>query len=337
MEKKETQVIIGSDSDIVYSSFYIQGLCRLFGKRNVRFGRIEGKPAQSGSLSFVLYREGRQERKYAISLADSYKVDESLYDWCDAYGSVNANFAKTPEQFHGKLVALCPSFGVRLWSQPRALLYALSDADKDMSIKKRLGKALRMLHRPTYEDYSPSAVSDRCVFFLSTLWYNDEWNKNDEGVNARRASFIRACRELNGEVNFEGGLVSQGRERSSEALFADCLCESVPMKEWLEKTKRSVLVFNTPAFWDCHGWKLGEYLAMGKCIVSTKLSNDLPVPLEHGKNIHFVENSQEAMKESVKYIIDHPEYRMMLEQGARSYWEAYGTPVASLRLLGIER
>lgn len=336
MEKKEVQVIVGSDADIVYSSFYIQGLCRLFGKRNVRFGRIEGKPAQSGSLSFVLYREGRQERKYAISLADSYKVDESLYDWCDAYGSVNANFAKTPEQFHGKLVALCPSFGVRLWSQPRALLYALSDADKDMSIKKRLGKALRMLHRPTYEDYSPSAVSDRCVFFLSTLWYNDEWNKNDEGVNARRASFIRACRELNGEVNFEGGLVSQGRERSSEALFADCLSGSVPMTEWMKKTKRSVLVFNTPAFWDCHGWKLGEYLAMGKCIVSTRLSNDLPAPLEHGKNIHFVENSQEAMKEAVKYIVDHPDYRMKLEQGAKAYWEAYGTPMASLRLLGVE-
>lgn len=108
------------------------------------------------------------------------------------------------------------------------------------------------------------------------------------------------------------------------------------MTEWMKKTKRSVLVFNTPAFWDCHGWKLGEYLAMGKCIVSTRLSNDLPAPLEHGKNIHFVENSQEAMKEAVKYIVDHPDYRMKLEQGAKAYWEAYGTPMASLRLLGVE-
>ncbi len=176
----------------------------------------------------------------------------------------------------------------------------------------------------------------RYVFFLSTLWYNDEWNKNDEGVNGRRAAFIRACKSVEG-LDFEGGLVSQGKERSSESLFSDCLCRGVSMSEWMEKTKRSLLVFNTPAFWDCHGWKLGEYLAMGKCIVSTKLSNDLPAPLEHGKNIHFVENDKEAMKEAVRFIVCHPEYREKLEQGAKAYWEQYGNPVASLRLLGVEK
>ena len=103
----------------------------------------------------------------------------------------------------------------------------------------------------------------------------------------------------------------------------------------MEKTKRSVLVFNTPAFWDCHGWKLGEYLAMGKCIVSTELSNDLPFPLEHGKNIHFVENDKDEIKEAIKYIIRHPDYRIKLENGARLYWEQYGTPEASLKLLGL--
>ena len=109
-----------------------------------------------------------------------------------------------------------------------------------------------------------------------------------------------------------------------------------PFALWIEKTKRSALVFNTPAFWDCHGWKLGEYLALGKCIVSTKLSNDLPHPLEHGVNIHFVEKSEESMCEAVEYILTHPDYRHKLEKGAREYWETYGTPEASLKLLGIE-
>ena len=94
-------------------------------------------------------------------------------------------------------------------------------------------------------------------------------------------------------------------------------------------------MFNTPAFWDCHGWKLGEYLALGKCIVSTKLSNDLPYPLEHGVNIHLVENTEEAMREAIEYIISHPDYRHKLERGAREYWEKWGTPAASLNLLGI--
>ena len=334
MEKKETQVIIDSACDIVYSSFYIKGLYDLFGKRNVRFGKIEGKPAKSGNLDFVIRRRG-QERKYTISLLDDYNVNDSLYDWCDVYGSVNANFAKTHEKYHKKLVALCPSFGVHLWGYPQALALALfGRTGFGLPLKKRFGKSLRLCRRPSSQDYWPSTVSDHYVFFLSTLWYNDEWNKNDEGVNARRATFIRTCKELE-EVNFEGGLVSQGKDRSSEELFADCLCDGIPMKEWMEKTKRSVLVFNTPAFWDCHGWKLGEYLALGKCIVSTKLSNDLPAPLEHGKNIHFVDNSKESMKEAVHYLVNHPEYRAALEKGARDYWEKYGTPVASLKLLGI--
>ena len=75
--------------------------------------------------------------------------------------------------------------------------------------------------------------------------------------------------------------------------------------------------------------------ALGKCIISTQLSNDLPYPLEHGKNIHFVENSEQAMRDAIEYIIAHPEYKHRLEQGAREYWSQYGTPEASLKLLGI--
>ena len=63
---------------------------------------------------------------------------------------------------------------------------------------------------------------------------------------------------------------------------------------------------------------------------------DLPYPLEHGVNIHFVENSEESMREAIEYILSHPEYRHKLEQGAKEYWNKYGTPEASLKLLGIQ-
>ena len=94
-------------------------------------------------------------------------------------------------------------------------------------------------------------------------------------------------------------------------------------------------MFNTPAFWNCHGWKLGEYLAMGKCILSTALSNDLPAPLVHGEHIHFVDNDQAAMHDALCYILSHPDYQHHLEQAASHYWQTYGTPLATLRLLNI--
>lgn len=74
---------------------------------------------------------------------------------------------------------------------------------------------------------------------------------------------------------------------------------------------------------------------MGKAIISTTLSNDLPAPLEHGINIHYVPNDIDAMQEAVQYILDHPSYRKTLEHGAREYWNKYGAPEAVVKLLNI--
>lgn len=325
--------------NLLYESYYIYGLSCMVGRENVMFSSepFMALSECKGRMGVFLFMA--KGKRFAISYNDSYEIIEPIYDWCDVYGSVNANFSKTPEKFHDKLVSLCPSFGIQCWNYPTAFLHVAKDLFKiEGSVRKYIGKYKRMLQRPKYQSYvsyNPSFIDNNYIFFLSTLWYSDEWNKNDEGVNARRANFIRACKELTGVI-FEGGLVSQGKDRSSEDLFADCLSEGKPMKEWMEKTKRSALVFNTPAFWDCHGWKLGEYLAMGKCIVSTRLSNDLPVPLEHGKNIHFVEDDMVSITEVVQYIVKHREYRTKLENGARDYWNLYGSPVASLRLLGVD-
>ena len=336
------KVIIDPLDDILYKSFYIYGLEYLFDRSQVcydepSFSGLSMKARNSKSIRFIINQTGRSCR-YVIACDDSFAINDELYNWCDVYGSVNANFAKTGDAYHEKLVSLCPSFAIKCWNLPQIIKQSLLGViNTNQSVRKHFGKYKRLIERPKYDDYckiDSSEVDAHYVFFLSTLWYSDEWNKNDEGVNARRANFIRACKELDG-LMFEGGLVSQGQGRSSEDIFADCLSKSMPMNEWMKKTRRSVLVFNTPAFWDCHGWKLGEYLAMGKCIVSTALSNDLPAPLEHGKHIHIVETTIESMRDAVGFIVSHPDYRKRLEEGARAYWEQYGTPVASLKLLGV--
>lgn len=328
---------------IAYSSFYIYALWKVLGRDSVRF---DSKPFQSLSISsqksrgllFTIKETGLPEKKYYICGNDSFQILEEVYEWCDVYASVNANFAKTPGR--SKLISLAPSFGIKVWNTGGTVMTALSNAIvyfrcvRDHKLKTFLGDYKRLLNRPYYTDLIPGPSKSDYVFFCSTLWYNDEFNQNDQMVNARRANFIRACKE-NDSIHFEGGFVPQ-KGRSSTDLFADCLSNmSYPYQTWLQKTKQSALVFNTPAFWDCHGWKLGEYLALGKAIISTPLFNDLPAPLTHGVNIHFVEDDLNCMKEAINYIIDHPEYKEKLERGARVYWDAYGTPEKSLELVGI--
>lgn len=340
------KVIINPRGNILYKSFYIYGLERVFGKQNVVYSdlpflKLSLASRNGWDLLFCVNDECKSV-KYYISCNDSYEINEEIYEWCDVYGSVNANFALTDEKYHAKLVSLCPSFGIRCWGILKTIMHAFTDYRRGMgSLKKHLGKYKRLLttrkNLSIYQSINQSLESNinPYIFFCSTLWYNDEWNKNDEGVNKTRANFIRACKSIK-DLDFEGGLVPQSNGRSSEVKFADCLYSGVVMDEWIYKTKKSTIVFNTPAFWNCHGWKLGEYLAMGKCIISTELTNDLPYPLEHGVNIHIVENTEKAIKEAIMYVLSHCEYQRKLEQGAIDYWNKYGSPEASLKLLGIE-
>lgn len=330
---------------ILYSSYYIYALQSVLGKGCVHFDSspflcLSSSSLRAKGLLFTINESGQPERKYFISGEDSYRIEEEIYEWCDRYASVNANHLNTPNR--KKLISLCPSFGVQIEGTLKTILTAIFNAIpylrvfKDKSVKTFLGNYKRLLGRPFYTDLYPEPSKSDYVFFCSTLWYNDEYNQNDKTVNARRASFIRACKEID-SITFEGGFVAQ-QGRSSVDLFSDCLSPTgYPYKIWLQKTKQSALVFNTPAFWNCHGWKLGEYLALGKAIVSTPLSNDLPAELTHGVNIHFVDNSIESIKDAIAYITEHQSYKLKLEKGAREYWDKYGTPEKSLGLMGIHK
>ena len=337
-------VVIDSLCNPIYSSFYIIGLYELFGEKNVCFSSepFIGLTKRSLNLNFVIYEKGTT-KKISIDYNDSNVLsDTELYSWCDIYGKVNTNWEVTPKKQYSKIVSLAPSFGIRIWSIYKTLFHAFKNIDV-LSFKfnvsmyrKHLGKYRRMFVRCPYNRYTlNNDVSVNYIFHLSTLWYSNNYNKNDEEVNARRARFIRVCKLM--PLTFEGGFASQGSHRSSEVLFNDCLFDkSLSMKKWLEKTKSSMIVYNTPSFWNCHGWKLGEYLALGKAILSTKVSNDLPAPLIHGEHIHFVDDNEASIQEAIQYLIDNPEYRKKLEFGARTWWETYGTPMKSLELLGLK-
>ena len=353
------KIIIDPRSNYSYGSYDVIGLQNLFGRENISYKRkpFNGLNDLGNDMRFVV-QNGAVQKRVFLHLNDSYKVLEKDYSWCDVYGCVNANFAHYPKEEYPKLVCMVPSFGIRVEKSlvsvaMNAILQlvpilsiVLNRVEYNKYVKKmEVNRLTNLRHyfgrryrtwknRMPITEYNvdiPSA--DNYIFFLSTLWYSNDENKNDETVNLRRAHFIRACKSID-NVEYEGGLL--GDRTLSNEKFVDVLAEhGEPFSTWIEKTKRSALVFNTPAFWNCHGWKLGEYLALGKCIVSTKLSNDLPHPLEHGVNIHFVENTEESMREAIIYIMSHPEYRHKLEKGARAYWEKYGTPEARLELLGI--
>lgn len=336
------KIIIDPEDDIQYMSFYIKGLEEMFGRESVvfnhkAFDELPSEERHTRTMRFII-KTGSSERRYTIDTNDSHRVNEVLYQWCDAYGSVNANFSKTPEALQKKLISLCPSFAIQYTHPIHAIVPTLNGLlHTQRNKRKYLGCWKRTMQRPRLEAYTMQEPREGYVFHLSTLWQSDEWNRNDEGVNLRRALFIRACKALGAEMTFEGGLVTS-RTGDSIAQFTDCLSKRLPADECLQKTKESTFVFNTPAYWNCHGWKLGEYMALGKAILSTPLSNDLPSPLVEGEHIHYVDvTSPTALDDAIRLLLNDKAYRKHLENNIHRYWCDYGTPQASLRLMGITR
>ena len=96
-----------------------------------------------------------------------------------------------------------------------------------------------------------------------------------------------------------------------------------------EKTKSSAVVFNTPAVWLCHGFKLAEYLALGKAIISTFISRELPSPLVHGRHVHYIDGSPISFREAIELILSDQGYRINLERNAYDYYTPFFNTRAS--------
>ena len=341
--------------DPYYSGFYLYGLEKLFGKKNI-FYTMRGFEDILPCLWYNVYmafiiEDENGITKYVVDSNDYNTVKKDVYDWCDVYGHCNANFSTYSQSDYPKLVVLCPSFGVRCWNIVETIHHCVSNLFKlhfrVPSIKKYIWRYYKQYKRRPYTEYTTKMEHTQYRYYLyccNTLWYNTGSLNNDTGLNYIRTQYIDACRETP-NVIFEGGLVPAWRSRKQASKFKDYLTSGVSAKVYLDKTKQSMVVFNTPAFWDCHGWKLGEYMALGKCIISTPLLNELPTPKECvgiddkswiSKYFCIIDKNKQSMKNAIEYIKMHPEYKDELEERMTKYWQENGSPLASLKRLGIK-
>jgi glycosyltransferase involved in cell wall biosynthesis len=231
------------------------------------------------------------------------------------------------------MVCLATNFGIRGFTFFDSVYFSIRNyfVVKPKEIKRYFAKYIKQKNKLWIEEYPLSNSVKGYVFSVNTLWYSDEYNRLNETTNKIRADFMDICLSMP-EINFEGGFVpSQLGNENFKHLH---LKKELSQTEYIHKLRKSIFAFNTPAVWNCHGWKLGEYLCMGKAIISTPLSNDLPFPLIHGESIHIINNQQELI-EAIRLLNENEGYRMKLEKNARDYYEKYVSPEASIQLLCI--
>lgn len=104
------------------------------------------------------------------------------------------------------------------------------------------------------------------------------------------------------------------------------------MDDYLASTQRSAVALNTPAVHDCLGWKLGEFFALGKAIVSMPLTRTMPGPLASGEHLIVVDSVEQALEETVRLAAD-PAARLRLEAAAYRYFQQWLSPSAVIERL----
>ncbi|KXB84907.1 hypothetical protein HMPREF3034_00510 [Prevotella sp. DNF00663] len=325
-----------------YASWYLLGIERFYGKRCIHydvepFKNLPYHKIRDYNSGFAfLCKDAKKVVKIFVDTEDVAKVFPERYEWCDIYGMVNPT-KKQIETFD-KIIAIGPACGVTLSVRIQNIVLSLMrycQGSKYNSIpyKNYLRDYLYTnIRRRPLESYElPVNIKENYIFHASTLWYN-QFAATD--TNKYRGEFLKVCQKAGLEI--EGGLFYvEGRDVLAEMpdypkykeIYKEFIYDKrLSMDDYIWKTKQSVLVFNTPSVCECHGWKLAEYLCMGKAIISTPLKREMPGRgLIHGENVHFVHHADEIYDAVIKISHDK-EYRKKLERGARAYYEQWLAP-----------
>ncbi len=312
----------------LYYSFYLAGLRDLCGRSGLAYRRYGFPPFGHHGLAFEMAAD--RPRRIFISASDGPGLQPAALSWCDVYGKANLDSEQVPPAAAARCVAIGPSFPVRLWcpgvAVTRALVNFLRCRGRVDSPREHFANFWRQYaYRLPLNAYRPEPSEPGYAFFASSLW------KKEAATNRFRAHFVEVCRSLPG-LDFEGGFIR--RTRNDIPGFESLTVEDrYPAVEYYRKIKRSAVVFNTPAVASCHGWKLAEFLALGKAIVSTPPIRALPAPLLDGVHVHLVDGSRRAIRAAVERLLGDGEYRSHLEENARAYYLRYLSPTRAIERL----
>jgi hypothetical protein len=195
--------------------------------------------------------------------------------------------------------------------------------------------ALRYDRLPFVSSYeqAPGDWRDGPVVFLTRCWDLNE-HQEAEGleavaaVNASRAQAVRTLRSAFGK-RFIGGFKPTPYAR---AQFPDCVVDArmVRRRTYLHLMKQASVCVTTRGLHQSNGWKLAEYVAASKPIVTEPLLYE--VPGEFGPGTNYVEfRNPDGLVAAVQELLADGSKAVRVATANRLYYMAAVRPDALVR------
>jgi len=293
-----------------YTSYYLYGLSKLF-KVNYSAEKEFDRFTNDGIIVF------RVEGKIGvIDNRDPVGIDEELYEKADIYWATN-KLLDSESYSKPKVRPLFPHYPINILPIYLNLFrFALL---KKLSLKDFAREVYIQYLRPKYKKKTMDYFYGDYIFFSGSTW------KKEPLANHLRAEFIRACK-AQPQIKFEGGLIPRV---DGNNFGYDDLVNKVKYspKKFSELTSKSLVSLNNPAVLGAVSWRLAEIWNSTTFVLSFPFAIDLPVQLEHAKNIHFVNDPLEYEAVLAK-VIEDPEYHKLIATGGKAYFDKSCTPEA---------
>ncbi len=179
--------------------------------------------------------------------------------------------------------------------------------------------------RPSEFEAPPDVETENLVLFQSRVW--ETHRADTQRVNEMRAETVRSLRSRFGD-RFVGGLTPSPYAQERYPDLVTPFPSSKP--EFVKLVRRCAIAVTTAGLWDSIGWRLAEYLAASRCIVSERPTCALPVPLEEGRHFLTFQTPEECVRACERLLADDT-LRERLRRAAYAYYLAEVHPTALIR------
>jgi hypothetical protein len=193
----------------------------------------------------------------------------------------------------------------------------------------RLVRGRSAAERLDHLEAGPDFTAEPRVLFMARAWDTKRipdltQQETVEALNHARAECVRRLRkELGGR--FFGGLA---RDEYSAARFKDALLPDDRLsnkRRYIEILKDYPICVATTGLNGSNGWKLGEYVALSKAIVTEPLR--YTVPGGFGEPTHYLEfTTPDALVEAATQLIEDGHLRDAMMMNNYRYYHAYLRP-----------
>ena len=278
--------------------------------------------------------------------ADSADIDPQQLQQCDVYFKRSYDPIKlsTMEEKH-KVYPLgfnYPVYADKDYTYMRNLWNFIADRSflKSNFVRQFIRTSTlcsRLLH-PTNGRYDchvsaleglPILSDEPVIMFFARLWDPKRAKKSElqderHCINRMRVECIRKLRAEFGAM-FTGGLEP---DEFTQKNFPDCIVSNPKIARkhiYLRNLKQASICVATMGLQQSNGWKLAEYIAGAKAIVSEKLYHSVPGNFEAGMNYLEFETPDQCVS-CVQELVNNPVKRFSMMKRNLDYYHTYLRP-----------